>query len=85
MSGLSHFSPSWVRAGVAAKEYAALIDAVSAGDAEALAKWQRGYGLRLLTELVAAERSRALGAYQGEAEGFLNSILVLLEAAEQKS
>lgn len=85
MTPLNHFTPSWTRAGVAAQEYAALINAVSTGDEPALEKWQQGLGLRLLTELVAAERSRALGAYQGEAEGFLNSILVLLEAADQKS
>ncbi|ABB57806.1 hypothetical protein [Synechococcus elongatus] len=85
MSSLSRFSPSWIRAGAAAQEYAALINAVSNGDEDALLRWQQGQGLRLLTELVAAERSRALGAYQGEVEGFLNSILVLLAVAEKKS
>ncbi|AZB72618.1 hypothetical protein [Synechococcus elongatus] len=85
MSPLSRFTPSWIRAGVAAQEYAALINAVSTGDEEALKKWQSGQGLRLLTELVTAERSRALGAYQAEVEGFLNSILVLLGEAERKS
>ncbi|WP_338442058.1 hypothetical protein VZG28_02855 [Synechococcus elongatus IITB4] len=40
MSPLSRFTPSWIRAGVAAQEYAALINAVSTGDEEALKKWQ---------------------------------------------
>ena len=85
MAELNRFSPSWAKAGAAAKQYANLIDAVSAGDEESMRLWEGGLGLRLLKELVAAERSRALGSYKGEVEGFLNSILVLLEEAEHKS
>lgn len=85
MTEINEFSPSWVKAGAAAKQYANMIDLVSSGDEDAMRLWNGGLGIRLLTELVAAERSRALGAYKGEVEGYLNSILLLLKEADRRS